>query len=48
MVRHLENLEDAMAHGVRDELKKGKSIILEISPQLGIIVNSKYSKDTMR
>jgi hypothetical protein len=33
MVRHLGNLEDAMTHGVRDELNKGKSIILEISPK---------------
>jgi hypothetical protein len=33
MVRYLGNLEDPMARAVRDELKKGESIVLEISPR---------------
>jgi general stress protein 26 len=33
MVRYLGNLEDPMALAVRDELKKGESIVLEISPR---------------
>ncbi len=32
MVRYLGNLEDPMAIALKDELKKGDSIVLEISP----------------
>jgi general stress protein 26 len=33
MVRYLRNLEEPMAIALRDELKKGESIVLEISPK---------------
>ena len=39
-------LEYPMAHELIDAIKKGQSVVLEISPnitQLGIIVDSKYS-----
>jgi general stress protein 26 len=33
MARYLGNLEDPMAIALKDELKKGDSIVLEISPK---------------
>ncbi|MGH9983612.1 MAG: pyridoxamine 5'-phosphate oxidase family protein [Nitrososphaeraceae archaeon] len=33
MARYLGNLEDPMAIALKDELKKGESIVLEISPK---------------
>jgi hypothetical protein len=33
MVSYLGNLEDTMAISLRDELKKGESIVLEINPR---------------
>jgi hypothetical protein len=33
MVRYSGNLEDPMAIALRNELKKGESIVLEISPR---------------
>jgi general stress protein 26 len=33
MIRYMGNLEDPMALALRDELKKGESIVLEISPR---------------
>ena len=33
MARYLANLEDTMAIALKDKLKKGNSIVLEISPK---------------
>jgi len=33
MIRYLGNLEDPVALAVRDELKKGESTVLEITPK---------------
>ncbi len=33
MASYLGNLEDPMAVALKDELKKGESIVLEISPK---------------
>ena len=33
MTRYIGDLEDPMAVALRDELKKGESIVLEISPR---------------
>ena len=46
MARYLGNLEDPMAIALKDELKKGESIVLELVlsiTQLGITVNSKQN-----